>query len=636
MKLSRLFLIAPVLLAQSAQAAPGDCDHYNKLKSPFFGDLHVHTARSFDAAAVEVRTSPAQAYDFAKGKTIPLPPYDGEGKATRSLKLSRPLDFAAVTDHAEFFAETALCNDQASGAWNSPACITYRAEFLGDSPLRALLRLLSFGIYDSMVAPPPSSRLCRWRPSLCGKTRDGVWEEMQQAAEAAYDRSSTCGFTSFIGYEWTGTTGGNNLHRNVIFAGSEVPDKAISYLDVPQPEKLLQALDEACTNKGNGCRVLTIPHNSNLSGGQIFVPRLTDEGRPNGEAYSKEDSERRQRLEPLVEIYQAKGASECLNLAGNPLASQDEFCEFERRALNVCRGEPDDAEGCTPLCSDTAMGLAAMQGFCTEPSAFVRSALRLGLTEEVRNGVNPFRYGFIASTDTHNGTPGATEEDNFKGHHGIADSDTKGRIGLMENNAVGLVSGENTGPGGLAVVWAEENTRESLFAAMQRRETYGTSGTRIVTRFFAGDYPADACGRQDMIALGYDKGVPMGGLVDQKSGIGQAPVFIVSASSDPGSKTPLERIQIIRGRINGDGTEEKVFDVVVAPEGRSALCHVWQDPDYDPQNPAFYYSRVLEVPTARWSDHDCREAASDCGHLKYERRIRERAWTSPIWFSAAL
>lgn len=647
----------------------GHCEDYNPLRNPYFGDLHVHTTLSFDAANFSNRTDPYDAYNFAQGEEIGLPPYDGEGNPTRTIRLRRPLDFAAVTDHSEFLEETSVCTDPTSFGYDSSTCVNYRGE--GDQ--FNLGSFLVFGLYIILPNPgiPP---LCLFHPYKCANRFADAWIMTLEAAEAAYDRSPDCSFTSFVGYEYTGSTNAVNLHRNVIFRGSEVA-YPISYLDAPTAEQLWKMLDATCTDTGNGCELLTIPHNTNLGGGKFFNP-LTEAGNP----YSAVDAGLRARMEPLMEIYQHKGASECTG-GNDPLSSEDELCGFELIGPGVCTGSPEDDPNCVPLCSDqpNESSFLAFVGSCVQPSDFARGMLRNGLTEQSRTGVNPFKMGFIGSTDTHNSTPGYVLEDDFKGHHASSDDTLEERLGGMSNfeGIIGILADlllPNTdfnkfyGAGALAVIWAEQNTRNALFDAMKRRETYATSGPRMIVRFFGGwEYPEDLCSDTNLVHEGYTGGVPMGGDLAAKPAGAGAPKFVVSALRDSGTiqmpGTPLQRIQIIKGWMEKEGTgetREQVYDVAGDPDngagvdlttcestgsGFDSLCMVWTDPDFDPDQLAFYYARVLENPVCRWSQRQCNDAGVDCSTMALDdplydccngtipSTIQERAWTSPIWYT---
>lgn len=618
------------------------CRDNNPLRQPFFGDLHVHTRFSFDAASYDVRTGPEEAYRFARGEAIGLPPYDESGQPTRMAQLRRPLDFAAVTDHAELIDAVSLCTDMGSPAYDSGTCVNYRSSSA----------ITGFGPFISALTTrmPRRPPYCLENPEVCYGELADVWQRQIDAAENAYDKTENCEFTAFIGYEWTGSAGvGRNLHRNVIFAGATTLDRPVSFIEAPTPERLWNLLDATCLSN-DSCDLLAIPHNGNIGSGEMFVPVMED-----GQPYDENLSQLRARLEPLLEIYQHKGASECIEIAGDPLASEDELCGFEQFFERFC--ETPDQTDCTPLC-DERSGAGFIGLGCAQPRDFARGALRTGLSEQTRIGVDPFRMGFIASTDTHSSTPGATEEDTWSGHTGNDDDEIEERF-----NPVGAinVTVRSASPGGLAVVWAEENSRESLFSSMRRRETYGTSGTRIVARFFGGwssSFEPTLCDGT-LVETGYQEGVPMGSELPARVGAG-APRFMVRALADAMS-VPLERIQIIKGWVDARSGEtfERVYEVAGGPSGASVdvntcepsgsgamdLCGFWEDPDFDPAQPAFYYARIIENPSCRWSQFVCLSENIDCASVDPEsnaawccnpempRTIQERAWTSPIWYT---
>jgi hypothetical protein len=411
-----------------------------------------------------------------------------------------------------------------------------------------------------------------------------------------------------------------------------VPDLPPSFIEYPRAEELWQALDSQCREKGNGCDALVIPHNSNLSAGYMFSG-LDDLGAPMTEDYAAT----RARFEPLVEIMQHKGASECYFERG---VTEDELCAFEQLPKDNIAGYNE------PPKPDTG---------------FVRAVLADGMAIEQRLGINPYQFGVIASTDTHLGAPGAADEDRFLGHGGAG-------VPARDEIPPGLPDKLEYNPGGLAVVWAEENSRDALFDALRRRETYGTSGPRIVARFFGGwDYPDDLCQAADRVARAYDKGVPMGGVLGEAPAGGAKPAFLVAASRDPGTAgnpgIPLQRIQIVKSWIDdGGGRGEQVFDVAGSADngawvdlsscetggpGHAELCTVWTDEAFDSSQQAVYYARVVENPSCRWSQRMCAAAGVDCdvpatigeGYegccaAAHRPTIQERAWTSPIWYSS--
>ncbi|HUP91848.1 MAG TPA: DUF3604 domain-containing protein, partial [Solimonas sp.] len=511
-----------------------ECKHKNVLRNPYFGDLHVHTTYSLDANTQGTTVGPHDAYRFARGERLGIQPYDADGNALRFTQLARPLDFAAVTDHSEFFGETEICTNPAQAGYNSPECLFYRQR-----PDQAFIFFNLLGPGLTGVPTPdggetiPRLPFCGVGGEACLTAAKTPWSDMQQAAEAFYDRSDECSFTTFVGYEWTGSPQSNNLHRNVIFASEIVPALPSSYYETPEPELLWEALSAACRG-ADGCSYLTIPHNSNLSAGLMFQTQDR-----HGNAFDTPYATARQLNEPLAEITQHKGQSECLGTTG--ASASDELCNFEVLPYNNLTGD-------------------RFGGLNTGPPKeqdFLRAALKEGLLQEQAVGVNPFKYGFVGSTDTHLGTPGNANESNWPGHGGA---------GLNPRTGVaGLTDVIEANPGGLAVLWAEQNTRESLFAAMRRREAYGTSGTRPVVRFFGGwDLPSDLCGSPDLVRTGYERGVPMG--ADLPARAGATPLrFAVAALRDPGAAgepvEPLQRIQIVKGWIAGAEKHEQVFEV---------------------------------------------------------------------------
>ena len=660
-----LFLVVGLLVPFSSSAFERTekreaCAETFPLKRPFFGDLHVHTRYSFDSFISSQRNDPWDAYRYAKGEAIMIP--DADGEPTVRAQLRRPLDFTAVTDHAEFLGEMNICtNDEWSWGRFAPICLMTRSGNI-------FLQFLAADQWQtSGVSAENGERqrvsVCGYPGSDCPASLRAFWQNIQSAAEEHYDRSAECAFTTFVGYEYSDAPGMKNLHRNVIFRNEVVPVVPISTYDTGSrnvPE-LWRRLRQDCLEGADGCDVLAIPHNPNLSGGLMF-PDPADLGEAQDRAF----------FEPIVELVQHKASSECRfdRLLGRGLDTEDELCTFEQNqtdnlsSLGVVFGAMRAPEG-APV---------PLDGFGRRN--MVRNVLKDGLVLEQEAGFNPFRLGFIGSTDTHSATPGGADEDNYLGHLGRRDSGYRNLQDHFEDN-----------PGGLAVVFAEENSRDAIFEGMRSRETYATSGTRPVLRFFGGfDLASDACQRPDRVAHGYRQGVPMGGE------LGQAPEgaklrFMASALKDSGSPghpgVDLQRIQIIKGWLDDDGRpQEKVLDIAgradngagvdpdtCAPTGKgnAELCAVWEDEAFDPANPAFYYVRVLENPTCRWSTLQCQAAgvnpfSPECsvqaesatqavqdeewafGEIYarcctdeakesfYSPVIQERAWSSPIWY----
>jgi hypothetical protein len=595
------------------------CAAYEPLRRPFFGDTHIHTTYSQDASTQGTRTTPDQAYAFAKGAPLTIHPWLEDGSGERTVQLDRPLDFTALTDHAEQIGEVHICKTPGTPGHDSWVCRLYRGW-----PRAAFFVMNAGYSWDS-----DRWGFCGENDEHCLEAAGVVWRDIQAAAEGAYDRSEACRFTSFVAYEWTAADRpAKNLHRNVIFRNDNVPALPVSVMETGNTAfDLWTRLRSDCVEGTPGCEVLTIPHNSNLDGGLMF-----QSAREHGAPLGTEEASIRSRWEPLVEIMQHKGDSECL-LGGE---TTDEACGFEKFPF----GDIGSASG-------------AAFGTSEDPvaSQFVREALKMGLAIEREHGANPFRYGIIASTDTHLGTPGLVSERSFPGHGGAGIPLEAGAVPPIADRA-------NFNPGGLAVVWAEENSRDALFSGMQRREVYGTSGTRPEVRFFGGAaLPADLCSEPDWVGQAYDHGVPMGGTLSESDA---APRFVVSALRDPSNEaSPLQRIQIVKGWLDAEGrTHERVVDVAGGAndatvdlatcaqhgEGHAQLCTEWSDPDWDPSQPAFYYARVLENPSCRWTQWICAEHRVDCADPStigpgleaccaedHRPILQERAWTSPIW-----
>jgi hypothetical protein len=617
--------------ARTESRAP--CAAYDPLRRPFFGDIHVHTAVSVDAYIYGTRLDPRGAYAFARGATVPVPdPSEGQ---TRTATIDRPLDFAAVTDHAEFFGEVDVCHQPGSPAASHELCTNLELNE-GDQDARFLTQI-SWMFTIGIPPPPPPVAICGIPGVDCGAARVSVWQDMQAAAEEAYDRTDACTFTTFVAYEYTAAPLGRHLHRNVIFRNAEVPPAAASYLETWQggvPQGVWTAIETECLGAGTSCDAVIIPHNSNLSGGEQWL-----------DPADGAEALRRQRIEPLAEIHQQKGNSECRfdRLAGAGTDTADELCTFEV--------EPRPSQ--TPNQPIPPVGEFPRRNL-------MRNALKDGLAFEDALGANPFRLGFTGSTDTHTGTGGNTAEADWEGGEGANDAGPVQQLGEQLR----------TNPGGLTGIWAEENSRDALFAALKRRETFATSGGRPTVRFFAGSYPDASCDDPDLVRTGYVAGTPMGGELGAVRGA-RSPHFVAWATKDPAG-VDLERVQIVKGWVDADGTtHERVFDVAgpvgdgpavdpatCTPTGAGApeLCARWEDPDFDPQQRAFYYARVIERPSCRWSTRVCLAEgvspfAPDCAAQAAGKDpvfasccldetndaflsplVQERAWTSPIWY----
>jgi hypothetical protein len=608
----------------------------NPDRTAFFGDLHVHTTYSFDAFAFGTLATPYDAYRYAKGEAIQHP-------AGFEVQLRQPLDFYAVTDHAMFLGVVKAAADTTTefsklelaeplhdlnapdnmGLLSLPGRLKAFSTFLGEA---------TAGIREGTID----------RESVLEITR-AAWRDIVDAAELFNDPGH---FTTFIGFEYTSSTDDHgNLHRNVLFeSGEEVPAVPFSRFHSQNPEGLWEWMDGL---RAQGIESLAIPHNSNGSNGQMF--KLVDwAGNPMDDAYA----ERRIRNEPLVEITQVKGTSE----THPSLSTKDEWSDFEIMPYRVATMQPSEPAG-----------------------SYVRDALRRGLTLESRGVTNPYEFGFIGSSDTHTGAI-SDDESNYFSKVGLMDATPELRGSVPLSTLLSLtirfgappmhteVDGRSYvhaatatyGASGLAGVWAEENTREALYAALRRKETFATSGPRIRLRFFAGYGFEDGLPEApDVVARAYAGGVTMGS--DLPASTGEAPGFLVWALADPQS-APLQRLQIVKGWLGADGeTFEAVYDVAcssgapvdpstnrcpdngarvdpsdcsISPEvGGAQLRALWRDPEFEPGARAFYYARVLENPTCRWSTWDALRAGV-APRSDLPRTIQERAWSSPIQYRA--
>lgn len=531
----------------------------------YFGDMHIHTSLSADAYILGTRASIDDAYRYAKGEPI-------EHVSGVPIQARRALDFLAVTDHAEYLGiEERLLAPEGEGG----------------TALNGLSRAFALLAETIQSAQPHAAWVDLDRNT-------SAWQETIEAANRHHEPGR---FTTLLGFEWSASPDGRNLHRNVIIAPGEVlPERPFSVFDDPNPEGLWRWMD---AERERGVRLLAIPHNSNLSDGAMFA-RTDSFGRPLDATYAAN----RARNEPLVEVTQIKGTSETHPI----LSPQDEYADFEIWSSRVA------VDGEDPN--------VAVAG------SYVRDALERGIEFQAASGFNPYRFGMIGSTDSHSASS-PVEEDNYSGK-GV--QDTSAEMRLVTTPIPDSV--QAWGASGLAAVWARENTRSEIFAALERKETYATTGTRIGLRFFGGwSFEADHLDAEGWLDRAYEGGVPMGGELGPRPASAAAPRFLLSALQDPAGAR-LERIQLIKGWTEGGASREMVFDVAVAPQGgATSLETLWVDPDFDPASEAFYYARVLETPTPRWS-------TIDAGKLGVEplanrpRMIKERAFSSPIWYLA--
>ncbi len=593
---------APVGAGDAAAPAP------NPLSNAYFGDLHVHTRDSFDAFLFATKATPDDAYRYARGAPLAHP-------SGYELRLGAPLDFYAVPDHAEYRGILPAMTDPAQAV--SRLAIAQRfahAETVAE-------RRAAFQSLRDLLRSPEGQQ------ALDLAVVRSAWQDMVAAAERHNEPGK---FTTFIGYEYTSAPDSQNLHRNVIFRDGTAPELPFTRLDSINPEDLWRWLDQ---QRARGIEALAIPHNSNGSNGQMFKQSWFD-GRPLDPEYAA----LRMRNEPLVEVTQVKGTSD----THPALSPNDELGVLEIFPYRIATNIPSDP-----------------------PGGYVREAYLNGLALEHAGQGNPFRFGLIGSSDTHNAAT-SVDEGSFVGKIGIVDGTPAQRssVPLAQPGPNGEKYASDYyrlwSASGLAGVWAEENTRQSIYHAFRRKETFATTGPRIRVRFFGGyDYGDDLAGDPDMIHLAYQGGVPMGGDLTAR---GEAPRFLVWAARDPKS-APLQRLQVIKGWVEGGAAQERIYDVAcsdgLAPDATSHRCPdnsarvdlatckhaenagaaelkaLWRDPAFRAEQRAFYYLRVLENPTCRWSTWDAVNAGAE-RNPDLPATIQERAWSSPIWVAPAL
>nr|WP_279382619.1 DUF3604 domain-containing protein [Acanthopleuribacter pedis] len=546
-------------------------------KSVYFGDLHMHSGFSLNAAGFLTMNRPHELYRFARGEKI-------KHTVLGYVQLETPLDFAAVTDHPAYFGLMSAIFDKRNPHFVSNIAAEFRK---GSARTRKAVEEHLYG--DSLV--PEAMRA---DAAFIAGAAD-VWEEIVRAADEADQHEA---FTAFVGYSWRHVRPRENglagLHRNVIFKGAAplLPWDSFHYRG---PEALWARM-EAFRARGAG-DVIAIPVNVHLSGGWMYAARK-DDGLPFDAAYAR----RRAHNEPLMQIMQSRGASETHTaLARNDASADFELLPPDALLLGGPSGDPTDAA-----------------------TGYAREGLKHGLKHAAELGHNPFKHGFVGSTGTHNATPGRTLEQGYGGHHGIIDNTAPER----------LQDRPHDNPGALTAVWATANSRAAIFEALRRRETYATSGTRLRVRFFGGwDLDAQAHRRPDMVHYGYSQGVSMGADLPQPGPAAKEPVFVIWAYCDTDSAM-LDRVQVVKGWLDQGEIKEKVFtDVVVAADNTTCeLRGTWRDPAFDKNQAAFYYLRVLEKPVKRWSAYQEERTGLDSGKPKM---IQERAWTSPIWYTPA-
>ncbi len=626
-------LLAPLTATAQTDVSPSkdDMQEAQKIYSPYvertvrnndfaeglyWGDTHLHTKYSSDSGMIGNKLGPDEAYRFAKGEEV----LTTTGQRAR---LIRPVDFLVISDHAENLG---------------------LAPYIQEANPDLLATEYGKRWYDMVMAGNGYEAFREWGGTMftgdkinSKPMQRSVWDRQIEAAERHNEPGT---FTALIGFEWTSLNTAeepSNLHRVVLFrdngdrAGQVLPFTAHESMD---PEDLWAYM--ADYEDKTGGRVMSIPHNGNLSNGLMFATE-----RLNGRAIDKKYAATRMKWEPLYEVTQIKGDGEAHPL----LSPDDEFADYGT-------WDKGDIAGTKPK-KDSML-----------PYEYARSALQVGLQQQQKLGINPFKFGMVGSTDAHTGMV-ATRDENFWGKMPTAEPSPD----RWEHYVIKAFSGDDklstfeyeTLSSGLAAVWARENTRTGIFNAMQKKETYATTGTRIVVRFFGGwDYAEEDVYRPDAVSIGYERGVPMGGDLPARSGGNMAPVFMVGAMKDPWAGN-LDRIQIVKGWVNSKGErQERIYDVAVADDrkidsdgrageavgdtvdvanatflnniGDAELRAVWTDPDFDPSQPAVYYARVLEIPTPTWQAYDMAYFGTEMPP-QVPRKHQERAYTSPIWYN---
>jgi hypothetical protein len=585
----------------------------------FWGDTHLHTGMSMDAGAFGCRLGPEDAYRFALGEEL-------IASTGQPVKLSRPLDFLVVADHSDnmgffprlFAGDPEMLADPTGKRWYG------MIQEGGQEAVKVAIEVIE-GFSQGTFPPALESR-----PGTAAYR--SAWEETIDAAEKYNDPGR---FTAFIGWEWTSNTGGNNLHRVLIYRGDKSEARVMEPYTTLKPEGSDDPRDlwkwmESYEDRTGG-QILAIAHNGNLSNGIMFpiVDGFT------GESFDRAYADTRSKWEPLYEVTQIKGDGE----AHPFLSPDDEFADYETwDAANLDMSVPKTDE---------------MLQY-----EYARTALQTGLQLEQELGVNPYKFGMIGSTDSHTALATAEEENFFGKHTGVEPGPERYKHPIGETSN-GRMDSDIMAASGLAAVWAKENTREAIFDAMMRKETYATTGPRIGVRFFGGWDFTDADAQTRLPAnIGYTKGVPMGGDLHTAPS-GRSPSFLVAALKDPYSGN-LDRIQIVKGWIDAGGDrQEKVYDVAwsgdrqpgadgkLPPVGNTVvvatatwtntigaveLITVWEDPDFDPAVPAVYYARVLEIPTPRWTAYEAVRFGIEMPE-GVEMITQERAYTSPIWYT---
>lgn len=606
--LSAMACSAAVAQSDESIGEPGrGTDGTNPLRNVYFGEQHLHTSNSPDAFVIGVRASWDDAYNYAMGNEIKL------STTGEVIKKQTPYDFIAITDHAEYFGVMPRMLDP-----DDELSKTDLAKQLQDpnadprAPDSAINQILG-----SLITGNPMEEYVS--PEL----QIDNWANYVETADKYYKPGE---FTTLYAWEWTSIPNGRNMHRNVFFR-DKAPEAPFTAFDSIYPEDLWTYQE---IHRGRGRDNLAIPHNGNVSDGWMYA-----EDTFLGGPMDARHAARQLANEPLTEIAQTKGTSD----THPALSPNDEFADFELFPNMINVGQPAQIQ-----------------------NGYIRQGLARGMALEAKLGANPFKMGIVAGSDSHSGYS-PNEENNFHGSHGILDDKPEARLNPAKNASGDVAAAVSSG--GTTAVWAEENTREAIFDAMKRKETYGTSGSLIRLRFFGGwDFPATLTDDESFVQQAYDSGVPMGGDLAEKPEAAEAPTFAIWALKDPDGAN-LDRVQIIKAYVNKWGRPgEKIFDVIWSDQeqrqiddetgklppvgntvdiqtatytndiGATQLRAVWRDPEFDPAQRALYYVRVLEIPTPRWSTYDAAELGVEPPEA-VQATIQERAWSSPIWYTPA-
>lgn len=559
------------------------CPGFAAEKNLYWGDLHVHTAYSLDAYGFGTIATPDDAYAFAKGE--PLEIFD------QTVRLERPLDFVAVTDHAEWLDLLYICTDPIE--LNTAYCERLRSQ-ANQSTGANIFR--EYVIPTITLEEPQRADVCVENPNLCELAWADNWQRLQDSAN---NSDEPCAFTAFIGYEWTATPGFSHTHRNVIFANESVTEEAIDYIRYSNVDLLWDELEKQCRLE-NGCDAITIPHNTNMGDGQTF----------DVETSSMRSLELRTKYERLIEMHQEKGNSECLAPYGEHEGYGDPDCGFENYLTQNSR--PMEISDYSQEDWETMRRTYARQLLLRGLEAYGEGHTHDHESDEHNHQhINPLQLGLIGSTDTHTTLPGFVDEETWQG--------TVFAFGDFDR----AMLQPHFNPGGIVGVWAEENTRASIFAALKRREVYATSGPRIglrVSAFLNDNELSCEPGRRG--------GVKMGGDFSMTS---SAPQFAIEVTPD---KAPISRVEIIKGSWNAAGVEEAVIPIWggSASDLESLSCIAWTDPDFADGEPAFWYVRVMQETSPRWSKIRCETEQVCDDYPDAMKDIQERAWGSPIWY----